>query len=198
MVRDSAFSGSIGILSPFNAQVALLLRRTGAALSEAERSRVNLRVSTIDKFQGGEADVILFSLVVAEGVHSSTLSFYARERRRVNVAVSRARALCLVFGDKAYVQRSELGLLARLAARTSQTAKPRQDFALDPEGRRLDVEVDGRRWHANPDGNRKQSDHLRDRALTALGWKVRRFWVHELSDNMETCLDIIERDLAGG
>ena len=69
------------------------------------------------------------------------------------------------------------------------------DFALDPGGRRLDVEVDGRRWHANPDGNRKLSDRLRDRALITLGWKVRRFWVHELDANMEECLDAIERDL---
>ena len=59
----------------------------------------------------------------------------------------------------------------------------------------MDVEVDGRRWHADPDGNRKLSDRLRDRALIALGWKIRRFWVHELADNMENCLDVIERDL---
>jgi very-short-patch-repair endonuclease len=230
MIRDGKFTGSIGVLSPFNAQVALLLRRIGAALTEKERHQVQLRVSTIDKFQGGEADVILFSLVVAEGVHSATLGFLGRERRRVNVAISRARALCLVFGDKAYALRSEIGLLARLASITSDPAKPRHDFdsewerrlfeamrrrglqpipqypvigryldfALDPDGRRLDVEVDGRRWHADPDGNRKLSDRLRDRALIALGWKVRRFWVHELSDNMENCLDLIERDLAGG
>lgn len=229
MIRVSGFTGSIGVLSPFNAQVALLMRRIAAALSEAERDRVALKVSTIDRFQGGEADVILFSLVVAEGVHTSTLAFYERERRRVNVAISRARALCLVFGDKDYVRRGGVALLRRLADWAEREPKPRQDFdsewerklyvamrgrglspipqypeigryldfALDPKGRRIDVEVDGRLWHANADGNRKQSDHLRDRALITLGWKVRRFWVHELSDNMEKCLDLIERDLAG-
>ncbi len=227
MIRERGFSGSVGVLSPFNSQVGLLTRRIRAALTEHEQTRINLRVSTIDKFQGGEADVILFSLVVAEGVHAATLSFYGRERRRVNVAISRARALCLVFGDKAFVRRSGIGLLARLAERTTQPPKPRQtfdsewerrlfeamrgrgldpipqypvagrylDFALDPEGRRLDVEVDGRRWHADPDGNRKLSDRLRDRAMIALGWRVCRFWVHELADNMEECLDVIERDL---
>ena len=227
MIRERGFSGSIGVLSPFNSQVGLLMRRIKAAFSEPEQARVNLRVSTIDKFQGGEADVILFSLVVSEGVHASTLGFYGRERRRINVAISRARALCLVFGDKQYVRRSGVVLLTRLADRTDLTPKPRQtfdsewerrlfeamrkrgldplpqypvagrylDFAVDPEGRRLDVEVDGRRWHADPDGNRKLSDRLRDRALITLGWKVRRFWVHELADNMENCVDIIERDL---
>lgn len=227
MIRERGFTGSIGVLSPFNSQVGLLIRRIRASITEPERERVNLRVSTIDKFQGGEADVILFSLVVAEGVHAATLGFFDRERRRVNVAISRARAMCLVVGDRAFVRRCGVGLLVRLAERTDRPAKPRQpfdsewerrlfeamrrrgldpipqypvigrylDFALDPEGRRLDVEVDGRRWHADADGNRKLPDRLRDRALIAQGWKVRRFWVHELADNMEKCLDVIEQDL---
>lgn len=230
MIRERGFTGSIGVLSPFNAQVGLLLRCIQAELTEAEQAAVSLRVSTIDRFQGGEADVVLFSLVVADGVHAGTLGFYTRERRRVNVAISRARAMCLVVGDKAFVERSEVPLLRRLLQSTSRTSKPRQDFdsewerrlyqamrgrglvpipqypvagryldfALDPDGRRLDVEGDGRRWHADPDGNRKQSDRLRDRALITLGWKVRRFWVHELANSMEACLDLIERDLGRG
>jgi len=227
MIRGRSFQGSIGVLSPFNAQVGLLIRRIRAAITEAEQAQIDLRVSTIDKFQGGEADVILLSLVVAEGVVASTLNFYKRERRRMNVAISRARSLCMVFGDKSYVRRSGIDLLMRLADRTDKRPKPRQtfdsewerrlfeamrkrgldpipqypvagrylDFALDPEGRRLDVEVDGRRWHADADGNRKLADRLRDRALITIGWRVRRFWVHELADNMEECLDAIERDL---
>ena len=135
MIRVRGFGGSIGVLSPFNSQVALLIRKIRAVLTEPERERVNLRVSTIDKFQGGEADVVLFSLVVADGVHSATLSFYARERRRVNVAISRARALCLVFGDKSYVRRRGIGLLERLVDRVGQPAKPRQIFDSEWERR---------------------------------------------------------------
>jgi hypothetical protein len=135
MIRDRNFQGSIGVLSPFNAQVGLLIRRIRTAMSEAEQERVSLRVSTIDKFQGGEADVILLSLVVAEGVISSMLSFYKRERRRVNVAISRARSLCLVFGDRSFVRRSGIDLLMRLADRTGQPPKPRQVFDSEWERR---------------------------------------------------------------
>jgi very-short-patch-repair endonuclease len=229
MIRERQFTGSIGVLSPFNTQVALLMRRIRAALTEAEHAAIDLRVSTIDKFQGGEADVILFSLVISEGAHQAALTFYRRERRLLNVTISRARALCLVFGDKAYVQRSGINALLFLAEMSERGPRPRPpfesewerrlyaglkrrgldpipqypvgsrylDFVLDPEGRKLDLEVDGRRWHADPDGNRKASDRLRDRELIARGWAVRRFWVHELAEDMEKCLDLVERDLNG-
>ena len=229
-VRLRGFDGSIGVLSPFNTQVALLTRRLAEALSPVERETAKLRVSTIDRFQGGEADVVLFSTVVTADAHRGAVNFYARERRRVNVAVSRARALCLVVGDQAFARASGVSSLAFLAEACERPPRPRGpfdsewerrldaalkrrgiealpqypvgsrylDFAIDPEGIKLDVEVDGRRWHADPDGNRKQSDRLRDRELIARGWRVRRFWVHELAEDMEKCLDLIERDRRGG
>jgi len=69
------------------------------------------------------------------------------------------------------------------------------DFALFEGDIKLDVEVDGRAFHTDADGNRKISDLLRDRELIARGWKVRRFWVSELHFDMETCLDRIVSDL---
>jgi very-short-patch-repair endonuclease len=69
------------------------------------------------------------------------------------------------------------------------------DFALDPNGRKIDVEVDGRRWHTDASGNRKVADILRDREMNTRGWKVLRFWVHELANDMEGCVDRIERAL---
>jgi len=225
MIRDRGFSGSIAILSPFNAQVGLLQRRIRAALTEAELRDV--RISTIDRAQGSEADVVLFSTVVAAGVHAGALTFYERERRRLNVAISRARALCLVVGDRAFARASRIGSLAFLAGVAERRPRPREEFdsewerrlyaalkrrgiepfpqypvgcrsldlAIEPEGQRLDVEVDGRRWHTDVDGNRKLADRLRDRELIARGWRIRRFWVHELAADMEKCVDTVERDL---
>lgn len=78
-----------------------------------------------------------------------------------------------------------------------EIAGRRLDFALfGKNGIKLDLEVDGRRWHLDADGNRKLSDHWRDHQLKSMGWKVRRFWVDELAKDMESCLDLIEQDLS--
>ncbi|WP_439817489.1 AAA domain-containing protein [Zavarzinia sp. CC-PAN008] len=224
---EEGFDGSIGVLSPFNAQVGQIEKILRDRLPAA-RAKLDLRVATIDRFQGAEADVILFSPVVAPGAPRSAVTFLQTERRRLNVAISRARALCLVVGDLAFAQSSGIKHLERLAQRaTTPWSPPRPpfdslwerrldeamrerglepipqyplgtrylDFALDPEGRKLDVEVDGRRWHVGPDGGRKIADRLRDREIVARGWKVQRFWVHELERDMGGCLDRIEREL---
>lgn len=229
IAEDPDFDGSVGVISPFNAQVAELQRVAQQSLSDAERGRLSLRISTIDKFQGGEADVILFSLVLAASAPRSSWTFLRRERRRLNVAVSRARALCVIVGDLAYAKSCGIPHIQFLAGRASGPWAPPQprtfesswerrldaamrarglepfpqfpvgtrylDFALDPRGVKLDVEVDGRRWHTDAAGNRKTADQLRDAEMRSRGWKVLRFWVHQLAEDMEGCLDRIEREL---
>ena len=90
-------------------------------------------------------------------------------------------------------------LAARGLAFTPQypLAGRRLDFALFGNGGiKLDLEVDGRLWHEDIDGNRKLDDHWRDHQMRTLGWRVRRFWVDEIRRDMEHCLDLIERDLS--
>ena len=228
LANDTSFKGSVGVIAPFNAQVALIQRIAQAKLTETEHDRLALRIATVDKWQGGEADVILFSLVIAPGVQQSARTFIQRERRRINVAISRARAVCIVVGDLTYSRGCGIRHIEHLATRANESWSPPRppydslwerrldtamrarglkpfpqypvgsrylDFALDPEGVKLDVEVDGRRWHEGPDGGRKVADRLRDAELMARGWKVARFWVHELEQDMEGCLERIEREL---
>lgn len=227
---DPGFSGHVGIISPFNAQIGKIERRIRKDLSPALLERLAVRVATVDKFQGGEADVVLFSLVVSASGPRSSVTFLQKERRRLNVAISRARALCIVVGDLAFARNCGIRHLEFLAQRATvprTVHRPQQfdsdwerrlhtamrargldpypqypvgsrylDFALDPEGVKLDVEVDGRRWHTDSTGGRKIADRLRDAEMHARGWKVLRFWVHELACDMETCLDRIDVALA--
>jgi very-short-patch-repair endonuclease len=65
------------------------------------------------------------------------------------------------------------------------------DLALIGSERRLDIEVDGDAWHRDADGRRRQSDLWRDHQITGLGWDVMRFWVYELRDDLDGCVNRI-------
>lgn len=227
-ILNGGYEGSIGVISPFNTQVGAIqaaVQRLGVSLDSAK-----LRIATVDKFQGAEADIVLFSLVLAPGAPASATTFMQKERRRLNVAVSRARALCIVVGDLSHAKTCRIPHIEFLAQRASMPwspPRPQQyesdwerrlatamrergltpfpqypvgtrylDFAIDPEGKKIDIEVDGRRWHTDASGNRKVADRLRDIELQGRGWTVLRFWVHELANDMGACLDTIEQTIA--
>ena len=70
------------VVSPFNAQVN--------ALQEA---LPGIRVGTVDKFQGQEADVVIYSMGSSSGEDVPRGLEFLLSRNRLNVAISRARCL---------------------------------------------------------------------------------------------------------
>ena len=62
------------------------------------------------------------------------------------------------------------------------------DFALIDGERRLNIEVDGERYHRNWDGELCRLDQLRNQRLNELGWDVMRFWVYQVRDDMPSCI----------
>ena len=74
------------------------------------------------------------------------------------------------------------------------------DFALFDGERRLDIEVDGERYHRAWDGELCRRDQIRNRRLMELGWDVMRFWVYEIRDDMPRCIARIQEwlDKASG
>ena len=78
-----------------------------------------------------------------------------------------------------------------------EVAGRRLDFALFGRGDvKVDLEVDGRKWHTDINGNRKIGDLWRDHQLRSMGWRVLRFWVDELDKDMEQCIERIEQELS--
>jgi len=67
------------------------------------------------------------------------------------------------------------------------------DLALFANGRRLDIEVDGERYHRNWDGELCRRDQIRNQRLIELGWDVIRFWVYEIRDDLGGCIERITR-----
>jgi very-short-patch-repair endonuclease len=66
------------------------------------------------------------------------------------------------------------------------------DFALVSGKRRLNIEIDGERYHRNWDGELCRRDQIRNLRLMELGWDVMRFWVYQIRDDLDRCLDRVE------
>jgi very-short-patch-repair endonuclease len=67
------------------------------------------------------------------------------------------------------------------------------DFALFSGERRLNIEVDGERYHRNWTGELCRRDQIRNLRMIELGWDVMRFWVYEIRDDMDGCINRIKK-----
>lgn len=65
------------------------------------------------------------------------------------------------------------------------------DFAAIKPGLKLDIEVDGETYHRDEQGNRLAEDILRDQVLVADGWRILRFWVYQLKEDMPGCIETV-------
>jgi len=77
------------VVAPFNAQVNLL----------SEMLPESIRVGTVDKFQGQEAAVALVSMTSSSADGTPRGMEFLLSRERINVAISRGKALSLVFAS---------------------------------------------------------------------------------------------------
>lgn len=65
------------------------------------------------------------------------------------------------------------------------------DLALFENDKMLDIEVDGEAYHRNWDGELMRRDKIRNKRLIELGWDVKRFWVYEIRDDLNSCIERI-------
>ena len=240
------YTGTVGVVTPFRAQ-AKLLQALIESRSELEglSARAELLVDTVHKFQGDERDVMFFSPVVSRGISQSALGFLRSNGNLFNVAITRARGLLHVVGDRGVAMECGVDYLEKFASYVStldsarrQTAQapmvsvtpeyptvahPERvsewehvlyramvaaglkpipqlsvqqydlDFALFAEQRKLAIEVDGERYHRSWTGELCQRDQLRNLRLIELGWEVQRFWVYEVRDEVDSCIERLRR-----
>lgn len=91
----------VGVISPYRAQVQYL-RQLVRKDAFFKPYRHLITVNTVDGFQGQERDVILISLVRANG--EGQIGFL-RDLRRMNVAITRARMKLIILGDTSTMTR---------------------------------------------------------------------------------------------
>ncbi len=74
------------VVAPYNAQVAAL----------AQRVPEEVRVGTVDKFQGQEAPVVIYSMTSSSAQDAPRGMSFLYNPNRLNVATSRARCACIL------------------------------------------------------------------------------------------------------
>jgi uncharacterized protein len=80
----------IMVVTPYNAQIrAIQSVATGAGLA-------GLQVGTVDKFQGREAPVVIYSMATSSADDAPRGMEFLYDMHRLNVATSRARALAII------------------------------------------------------------------------------------------------------
>jgi uncharacterized protein len=83
------------IVTPYNAQRRLVQRKLRGAGFDIEAS-TGIEVGTVDKFQGQEAAVVFYSMATSSGEDVPRNMEFLFERNRLNVAISRARAVSVL------------------------------------------------------------------------------------------------------
>lgn len=91
LLESGVNPSDIGIITPYAAQVGLL-----KIMRSKETKLKDIEISTVDGFQGREKEAIVISMVRSNAKHEVG---FLNDRRRMNVAVTRARRQCCIICD---------------------------------------------------------------------------------------------------
>jgi len=97
--EEETFQGSIGVVTPYSSQVALIksmMAKDQAFRTLAQSFPHEIEVKSVDAYQGRERDLIIFSAVRSN--RHGRIGFLT-DWRRMNVALTRAKNGLIVFGD---------------------------------------------------------------------------------------------------
>lgn len=102
----SNFDQSIGIITPYRAQIALIKK----TLLTSNINCDSITIDTVERYQGGARDIILISLCTNSISQLETLVSLSEEGvdRKLNVALTRARERVIVVGNEGLLNRNKI------------------------------------------------------------------------------------------
>ena len=113
---------SVGVVTPYSRQQDAIYERVVSSNSAEALEKHAVRVLTAHKFQGSEKDIVIFSLVLSKRGNANSDRWYNIYPQILNVALSRARFLLYIVGDKEFCHSRE-GVLGRLAEKYNSIKK---------------------------------------------------------------------------
>lgn len=101
LALESRYLGSIGVVTPFRAQANLIRKKlTDMADMQSHILANQILVDVVHKYQGDEKDLMIFSPVYSVNMPDGGRRFLVDNPNLFNVAITRARALLIVVGDR--------------------------------------------------------------------------------------------------
>ncbi|HEX3965567.1 MAG TPA: DEAD/DEAH box helicase [Trebonia sp.] len=91
--------GDVLVITPYNAQIRAIREALAAAGLPS-----TVQVGTVDKFQGREAPVAIYSMATSSADEAPRGLEFLYDHRRLNVATSRAKALAIIVASPRLVQ----------------------------------------------------------------------------------------------
>jgi len=89
------FNYDVGIITPYSGQKNLIRKEIQPI--DCSNINGNIKVNSVDAFQGGQKDIIIYSTVRSSDKHKRI--GFLKSEERLNVAFSRAKRLLLIVGD---------------------------------------------------------------------------------------------------
>lgn len=140
-VRATSSSGkrpTLAILSPYKAQVEALKERLAEQRSGPLahlQSFAPVReegefIGTVDSFQGSEADLVIVSMVRNSPRAGARALGFLRDRRRMNVLLSRAKWQMVLVGSLDFLEAAVLGVAPDAGVSSMAVSAQRHDMAF--------------------------------------------------------------------
>ena len=113
---ENNFNGSVGIVTPFRMQANRLNDRIfEGKIPHLQLQNAKIVIDTAHGFQGDEKDVMIFSLCGGPGMPDGSKFFLRDSANLFNVAVSRARAVLHIIGNRQWAVDSSISHIVSLA-----------------------------------------------------------------------------------
>lgn len=106
LVKAGISPDEIGVVTPYRAQAREIRSLLRPMFNEAEQRR-RIVIDTVERMQGQERDVIIFSLATSNPVFASQVAEFFFQPQRLNVAITRPRKKLIIVGSSHVLHATE-------------------------------------------------------------------------------------------
>ncbi|SFV27173.1 AAA domain-containing protein [Thermoflavifilum thermophilum] len=104
---------TVGVVTPYSRQRQAIYEKISSTTPVEVFEKHDVKILTAHQFQGSEKDIVIFSLVLTSKGNGNSDTWYNIYPQILNVALSRARYLLYIIGDKSFCE-DRKGILGKI------------------------------------------------------------------------------------